>query len=502
MSKISYLVLASLILFLAIALRIYNLGGTSLWFDEAINANIVTKPFDEFLHETRSNNSAPIALPLVLWSLGDLVQNPFWIRFLPMVFGVLTVATVLLLPMVGISPSVALFSAVWMACLPAQVLYSQEVREYSLSMWVGALLIFAFLGAMRQSISSKYPFLLGVLLFLAPLCAYGSIFLGGTLLGIFYLFCVQKRCFSMYQLLWPGAAFIFGIGLSFLITAKYQMGIGKAWYLSGDYPPQHLFDFIFWLAKSTTKYFLFQYGALFPPVSGLWTLPRLLPSFAALLVLGLFVFWTIKNKKILSPESWLVFGFMLLLAGSILLAVLGLYPFGGLRQHLFASPLAILAVACSFSVLIQNSRRKNLLWGAFFLCSVVPGSLQGLPFVYRDAQNITTPVADLPHSIQDENVFVYYGAVPAVRFHHRNRQFYLSRSVSGQVPEMVAEVSSLDGEVVALLFSHMIFHEDHEIIAQLKQRGYSISLDKSYAGNQDGYPGSRLAVMKKPSPCE
>jgi hypothetical protein len=502
MRKTYYLVLASLILFLAISLRIYNLGGTSLWFDEAINANIVAKPFVEFLHETRSNNSAPIALPLVFWSLGDLVQDTFWIRFLPMVFGVLTVATVLLLPVVGISPSIALFSAFWMACLPAQVHYSQEVREYSLSMWVGVLLIFTFLGATRQHNSSKHPLLLGIFLFLAPLCAYGCIFLGGTLLAIYYWVCVQNRCFSLSRLLWPSGAFVIGIALSYFITAKYQMGIGKSWYLSGDYPPPDLAGMVMWFAKSNIKYFLFQYGALYPSVSGFSAIARILPPLVSFAAVVLFVVSAVRNKKISSPEFRLVFAFLLLLGGSILLAVLGLYPYGGLRQHLFASPLAILAAVSSFFVLIQNCRHKHLLPVLFFSCTVVPGSMQGLPFVYRDAQNISAPVADLPTSIQDKDVFIYYGAVPAVRFHHRNRDFYLSGSVSGQVPEMVAEVSSLDGNEVALIFSHMLFHEDHEIIAQLKQQGYSISLDNSYAGNQDGYPGSRLVVMKKPSLSE
>jgi hypothetical protein len=93
-------------------------------------------------------------------------------------------------------------------------------------------------------------------------------------------------------------------------------------------------------------------------------------------------------------------------------------------------------------------------------------------------------------------VFVYYGAVPAVKFHFPDRNFSLSKCATGRLDEMEKEIRSLGVGTVALVFSHMLFREDHELVNRLLEDGYSLVMDQPYDGSQDGYPGSRLVVLK------
>jgi len=477
-----YLFASLAIILLAAILRLHNLGNTSLWFDEAIYATNANAPFSEFLHKTRTINSSPIILPLTFWFLGDSIQTAFWMRFLPMVFGVMVVVVALLLPKAGVSSPVALFSALWMALLPIQVHYSQEVREYSLSALIGILLVFCFIRRI-QCPQLKRDLLFPFVLFLGPLCSYGTIFLSGTLLGLLILVEFIRGKVQPWKYVAPVGALALGLLISYMVTAKYQMGIGKAWYLSADYPPEGILPGIYWFAKSNAKYFIFQYGGI-------------LPAFICLVCIGIFLSIAIRKKGFHFVEFYIVMAFVLLVGGSISLSILGLYPYGGLRQHLFASPLAILAAVAAFLWLVQNSKHRWLLVAGFFAIVVLTGSIQGLPIVYRDQQNITSPVGDIPGDVDDEKVFVYYGAVPATKFHFPDRNFFLSQYNTGQLDEMQSEVRNLGGGKVALLFAHMLFHEDHELVKRLVEGGYSMVMDQPYEGSQDGYPGSRLVVLE------
>jgi len=158
--------------------------------------------------------------------------------------------------------------------------------------------------------------------------------------------------------------------------------------------------------------------------------------------------------------------------------------------------LAILAAVASFFWLVKSLKHRRILLGAFFAIVVLSGSIHGLPIVYRDQQNITSPVGDIPGDVEDEKVFVYYGAVPAMRFHFPERHFFLSQCVTGQVAEMEEEVRALGHGEIALVFTHMLFYEDYDLVGRLLKNGYSLVIDKPYPGSQDGYPGSRLVVLE------
>ena len=75
------------ILLAAFAVRAYNLGGTSLWFDEAVAVINSNHPFGEMIQQARGNNTTPIVLPTLWWLFGNSVHTSYTIRFLPLMFG-------------------------------------------------------------------------------------------------------------------------------------------------------------------------------------------------------------------------------------------------------------------------------------------------------------------------------------------------------------------------------------------------------------------------------
>lgn len=482
MNDKQYILAALAIVLLAAGLRFYNLGGTSLWFDEAVYATNSHGSFAEMLEKTRTQNSSPILLPFAFWLLGDLVQSPFWIRFLPMVFGVLVVVVTLQLPRVGIPAPVALVSALWMAVSPKLVEFSQEVREYSLGTLITAGLLFGFLRMLKNP--KKRNVLFCAVLFLAPLCSYGTIFMAGSLLGVLLLTRTLRESPELKNYILPVSALSSGIAISYLLTAKYQTGVAEAAYLRSLYPPAGgITESVAWLLQSVQEYFFFLCGGK-------------IPARLSLFFLGFFFMLAIYRRKIFQTEMYLVSTLLVLIAFSMLLSLCGLYPFGGARQQVFAGPLVILAVTASLGWLIQNV--SYFPWLILCLILVLPGSAQHLPYVFGERQDIRLPIEDLPPDIKDEKVFVYHGAVPGVRFHYPERKFYFSKHSFGRAAAMEREVLSLGGGQIALVFSLPTHDDDTKIVSALLDNGYMIILDKVYSGEPPWFIKSRLLVLEKP----
>ncbi len=479
-TKKTYFIGSALVVLLAALLRLYNLGGTSLWFDEAVYANNALGSFAQFLHNTRESNSSPIMLPSILWVLGERIQDAFWIRFIPAACGILTVVVLLALPTIGVSRPVSFWSGLWLAILPFHIQYSQEVREYSLSALVSAILLLCFFGAITRSDSAKvYQCALGFAVFLAPLCSYGSLFYA-VILILFYLLvvAVQNR-FSISTSFFMLFALSAGTIASYYITARYQMGVANAWYLLDGYPPSELAGFLFWLAKANVKYMAFLYGGI-------------LAGVVASTALLCFAVVAISRRHFTSETSYAVWTFLLLVLACNLLAVFGMYPHGGIRQHLFAVPAAVVAAVSAIVWLGERTQKHEMrasIYGVACLVFAV-SALFKLPAAYGDSQDIVTPVQHIDQFPEEASVFVYYAAVPAVQFHYRDKQFFLSQSERGQLHKMVLEIEQMNARGIYLLFSHVMLEEDDKLLGMLQGEGYRLLQDKVYAG-------SRLVLVQK-----
>jgi uncharacterized membrane protein len=464
-----YEVASLLLVVIAAALRFYKLGDTSLWLDEAVYATNAFHPFSEFLHLTRTNNSTPIALPLLYWLFGRSLWDPFLIRVFPAVFGTLTVAVVLRMRKVGLSGAVTIPAAVWLTLSPLQIEYSQEVREYSFSVLVTTLLLYSFLGSASSPESRKNERVFAMALFLAPLASYGGVLIGGALLALDLAVSVGGRRFSLRRIVNLFGSFGLSLLLSYFITARYQIGVAQAEYLAGHYPVGSAAGNIKWLFKSTMSYL--RLGSVIPR-SGV----------VVFLVVTIFGISRIRRGAAQGVEARVVFALFTLILLSWALTFLHLYPFGGMRQHLFATPLIVLATVAAFVKLGEACRIPPWL-GALALTAVItPPLIKKIPRVYREHQDIRSTVNAISSEVGDESVFVYFAAIPAVSFHFPERGFYHSKTREGDIRAMADEIEALPGCKRALVFSHILKEDDKGVVQEIGRLGYRTIRKKVFKG--------------------
>jgi uncharacterized membrane protein len=137
----------SLILLLAFVLRLINLGGRSLWYDEAFAVLFSEKGLDAMLSGTLTPvaGGASDIHPLLYYStlnvwMALFGQSAFVVRFWSLLLGVATVASIYVLGRELFDDKTALVAALVTAIAPFHVQYSQETRMYAL---LGLLLMLA-----------------------------------------------------------------------------------------------------------------------------------------------------------------------------------------------------------------------------------------------------------------------------------------------------------------------------------------------------------------------
>jgi 4-amino-4-deoxy-L-arabinose transferase-like glycosyltransferase len=129
----------ALIMLLACALRVINLGGRSLWYDEAFAVLFSEKGLDAMLSGTLTpvSGGASDIHPLLYYSTLNVWmivfgESAFGVRLLSVVFGVATVGAIYGLARELFGEKTALAAALIMAIAPFHVQYSQETRMYAL----------------------------------------------------------------------------------------------------------------------------------------------------------------------------------------------------------------------------------------------------------------------------------------------------------------------------------------------------------------------------------
>lgn len=134
----------------ALALRLINLGGPALWYDESGSVWMASLPFQGMVAATAGDTHPPLYLAL-LWAWGRVFGlSEFSVRLPSVIIGVLCVPLAYALARrLKFSNTVALAGAVLAAVAPIQVHYSQEARMY-------ALLQFEFLVALLAVLNWRW----------------------------------------------------------------------------------------------------------------------------------------------------------------------------------------------------------------------------------------------------------------------------------------------------------------------------------------------------------
>ncbi len=124
--------LLAVVLVLAAALRIYNLGAESFWIDEVIMVQITQAGFDTVISEFVNDGRPPLYVFLsYAWS-NLMGTSEVAVRYLSALLGVMTVAVMYIIGREHFGQKVALISAVLLTVSVFHIRYSQEHRYYSL----------------------------------------------------------------------------------------------------------------------------------------------------------------------------------------------------------------------------------------------------------------------------------------------------------------------------------------------------------------------------------
>ena len=142
------------LLLLAFVLRVYRLGAQSLWYDEAVSAQVAAKGLAELTRWT-ANDIQPPLYYYVLSGWTRLVGNSEWsLRFPSVVFGLLGVALLWALASRIFGRGTAGTTAAGLAALlaaisPLYLYYGQEARMYTQLVFFAALAGYALWRAME-----------------------------------------------------------------------------------------------------------------------------------------------------------------------------------------------------------------------------------------------------------------------------------------------------------------------------------------------------------------
>jgi hypothetical protein len=450
-----------LVVLLAVGLRLHRIEQRSIWFDEAVAANISRGTIAQTLTLARAEHSAPIIHPLILYVIEKVSVRPFAVRGPSLVASVLAVFGMLCFVRIpSFRPRTAVLAGLMLSVSSLQIRYAQEVREYSLSVLYSTLLIYLFLSYASSGNRRGPRILLYCVLFGAPLVQYGLLLFGfGILAAIAVLGLIERKAWAGIWEAMKASAFL-GTGslVSFALTLRYQWGGGGPSYLQEYYlgPGRRLTSFLL----TNTHHLLTSF----------------LPGRAAALVSGvaiLFYFAMCLRARVFPPVLVLA---MTSIGVVVCGGLLHVYPYGGVRQCLFLSP--ILCLLASESLVQLTARFKgvsgSLAFAAISCVVIVSGILQiRLMQPYEEIEDIQTVLHQLEQRIAPgDAVYVYSGAVPAVDFYLRERDPRFSfgnfhREAPEQLaPEMLAGIGP-GTDRVWIVFSHIHDSEDSKLLDAL-----------------------------------
>lgn len=259
-----YYAACAALLAVAATLRLYDLAGPDVHYDEAVDAIQARGSLSWIIEQLRCCNTHPIVKSLLLGAAQLASVSEFSIRAPSALAGVLTVgALVFLLPRVGIGRPAAFLAGLMAALSPPAILHARDARIYGVDALVAALMMIGLLAYLKNGKKA----LLCVSLFLAPLTQYGL-----TLFALAALAALAAAkaiaCFAPQRIegeanavppcaphrgagrraalgairfcrdmALPVVCFVAGSALTYALTLRYQLGQVErvTGYLSGSY---------------------------------------------------------------------------------------------------------------------------------------------------------------------------------------------------------------------------------------------------------------------------
>ncbi|HXV97805.1 MAG TPA: glycosyltransferase family 39 protein, partial [Anaerolineae bacterium] len=211
-TKKPQLIFISLLTLLALALRLYQLGAPSLWYDELLELDVAQGSFWQIGPQLERHAAMPLDYYL-LYGWIKLGRQETWVRFPALIFGVLAVPVIYVLATRLFNKRVGYLAATLLVWASFSVRYSQEVRPYALLL---ALTMVSYLGLWQayKTGQVKYWGVAIAGLVGAGLAHYFALFL----LLPMGLFVAGQQLFHFRQKkFWQHAAY-FALGILVLLT--------------------------------------------------------------------------------------------------------------------------------------------------------------------------------------------------------------------------------------------------------------------------------------------
>jgi len=153
------------ILFAAIAagffVRVHSLGKESLWYDEGHSIRMAYFGFSRFISEDPHELQHPLYFLLLQWWIAIFGTSEYATRFLSVIFGVCSIFAIYLMGRQLFDREAAVISALFLTSSTYQLQYSQEVKGYSLQVFLGILSFYFFARMFKEK---KWTLYLGYVL--------------------------------------------------------------------------------------------------------------------------------------------------------------------------------------------------------------------------------------------------------------------------------------------------------------------------------------------------
>ena len=399
-----------LLTILGAALRLYRLGAKALWFDEAVEFGITQNSLLASLEENARVNSAPPLYPLLLRIVATFGDSEAALRGLACVGGIVAVPAMYLLARRFLERPGAYLVALLTAVSPMQIRYSQQVREYSITFVLAALLV-AAAHAFAERPDRRRAALFAATLATGAFLQYGLIVFGGALLALLALWAspTRARRERLYPLLAAVAA-VWAVALAAVYEVSLRSHAAAAREGSGLAAS--------YLAESVWSGSLPELPR-FALASSFSLLTATYPGDLFLLLVGV-GFVQAWRRRARFPLAALVAP----TAAIFVLACLALYPFSGGRQNIFLMPMILVFGGLGAASLLASGVRRP--WIAALLAAVL--ALSGM----REARRyLRDPgVEDVRPLLQTfrerrapaDRLYVHHEAIPAFEYYFPDSQ--------------------------------------------------------------------------------
>ena len=329
------------IIILGVFERIPLIDPPSLWYDdEWVGALVRWATFsDLFVYQA----SAPMGFVAALKGFTSIESDPEWgLQILPMLCG-------LILPLLigwvvsreTQRPTLGLFAACLFAMNPIAIGYSMRIKQFSWDALIVTVVLVVGLPMLRQinAVSLKRALLLS----LTSLLSYTSIFVSAPMIHLSLVRSLGSSSDlrnAWWRLTRPVLIFdgIFLLYYVFRLREQSRSDVTAFWEIRGALPNGSL--------NSLAGYFLLNdhFGLTVAVGRALPFLPTLLG--ATLAAIALLVLWAHR------PTRWTAAFFTGVYGLAICAALLGVYPFGGVRTDIFSYPITVTMIALAFGTIL------------------------------------------------------------------------------------------------------------------------------------------------------